>query len=339
MSATGDPTLADASGRTVDEAGGRLGGLGGRFQRLRGLRSSALFSVFVLIIVIGALASDNFLTGSNAINIATQTTRVGIIVIGMTFVILAGGIDLSVGAITALASVVATEAFVQDLGTLPMVLVCIAVGLGLGLVNGALVAYGKVVAFIATLAMLATARGIALRLTEAIPNISSAATFNTIGTGRWFGVPIPVYVFALLCIIAWVLLNRTTFGRRTIALGGNAEAARLAGIDVRRHTLLLYGFSGLMCGLAAVVITAQLASGSPNTGLGYELDAIAAVIIGGTALSGGRGTLTGSIIGILILTTLTNIFTLLNYPSDIRQIAQGIIIVVAVLLQGRQRSS
>lgn len=330
--------LADASGRLVGEPAGGLAGVGAGFSRLREYRVMGLLAVYVVILVAGALLNDRFAELNNFSNIAAQASTIGIVTIGATFVIMAGGIDLSVGSVLALASVVGTERAVQGAGWPAMVLVTVLVALAAGAINGLLIAYGRVVAFIATLAMFASARGLALRITESIPNIVGDQTFKDLAIGRLLGVPAAVYIFALVAVAGWVLLNRTTFGRRTVAIGGNAEASRLAGIDVKRHTVLLYVLSGLCVGIAAVLLSGRIATGSASSGEGYELDAIAAVIIGGTALSGGRGTMVGSILGILILTTLTNIFTLLQFPADIRQIATGIIIVGAVLLQGRQRA-
>ena len=258
----------------------------------------------------------------------------------MTFVITGGGIDLSVGAIVALSSVWATTLATQSLARgnhwTVMVLVALLVGLGCGLINGLLVAYGGVVPFIATLAMLAAARGlaeiIAQRRTQIVERPRASPTSS--GTTCW----------ASRCwssssrwsrSIGWVVLNRTTFGRRTFAVGGNPEAARLAGINVKRHTVALYAIVGLCCGIAAVMIVARTTTGSSTHGTLYELDAIAAVVIGGTLLSGGRGTIVGTVLGVLIFTTLSNVFTQNNLSSSAQSVAKGIIIVVAVLLQQR----
>jgi ribose transport system permease protein len=257
----------------------------------------------------------------------------------MTFVILGGGIDLSVGAIVALAGVCASTGASQALGWLAMTAICIGVAALVGVLNGALIAYGRMVPFIATLAMLVAARGLAQHITGGVPQTVNDATFNDIGSALVLGVPLPVWIFAAVVVVGWIVLNRTTFGRRTIAIGGNAEASRLAGIDVARQTLVLYVISGLCAGIASVLLTARLTSGSNDVGNLYELDAIAAVIIGGTRLTGGRGTLAGSIVGVLIFTLISNIFVLENLPSDIQSIAKGVIIVAAVLLQGRSASS
>jgi ribose transport system permease protein len=292
--------------------------------------------VLVVLVIVGALLSPFFATWSNVLTMLTQASIIGVISVGMTFVIISGGIDLSVGALVALASVVATLTSVQDAGWVVMIVVGLAVGAGAGLVNGALIAYGRLVPFIATLAMLASARGLAELLSGGTPQTSVQTTFNDIGSSKLIGIPVSVWVFAVVVAAGWVLLNRTTFGRRTFALGGNREAARLSGINVRRHIMVLYVLSGLTAGIGAVLLTARLTSGSNSVGQLYELDAIAAVIIGGTRLAGGRGTLVGSILGVLIFEVITNIFVLKNLETDAQNIAKGAIIVAAVLLQGRR---
>jgi ribose transport system permease protein len=306
-------------------------------RSLLALPNAGLVGVFILFIVAGTLASPQFLTQSNIITILTNASVIGIISVGMTFVILAAGIDLSVGALVALAAVWSTTNVNQSKGWVVMVAVALLVAVGCGAVNGVLIAYGRIVPFIATLAMLAAARGLALNISGGVPQVVTVEAFNRIGGGKLLGVPNPVWAFALVVIAGWVLLNRTTFGRRTVAIGGNAEASRLAGINVKRHTLLLYVLSGLCCGIAAILLTGRLTSGSNAFGNLYELDAIAAVIIGGTRLSGGRGTLIGSVLGVLIFTIINNVLILRNIESDIQSIAKGAIIVAAVLLQGRNK--
>jgi len=264
---------------------------------------------------------------------------IGVVSIGMTFVITAGGIDLSVGAVVGLASVWATTTGTQllaaDVHWIFMVSTALLVGAAAGLINGVLVAYGQIVPFIATLAMLAAARGLAEILANRQTQIIRVRGFLDAFTGNLLGIPVLVWIFALVAVAGWVLLNRTTFGRRTFAVGGNPEAARLAGIRVKRHTMLLYGLVGLAAGIAAVMIMARTTAGSSTHGTLYELDAIAAVVIGGTLLSGGRGTIVGTVFGVLIFTTLTNVFTLNNLSISAQAIAKGVIIVVAVLLQQR----
>jgi ribose transport system permease protein len=213
------------------------------------------------------------------------------------------------------------------------------VGTGAGLVNGFLIAYGRLVPFIVTLAMLVSARGLAQQISNKRTQIVEDDAIPALARTDVLGIPLMVYVFAVVVVVGWLLLNRTTFGRRTFAIGGNEEAARLAGINVRRHTVLLYMISGLCCGIAAILLVAQTTTGSSTHGDLYELDAIAAVIIGGTLLSGGRGTLIGSILGVLVFTTITDIFILNNLPTEVQNIAKGLIIVAAVLLQRRTHAN
>jgi ribose transport system permease protein len=220
-----------------------------------------------------------------------------------------------------------------------MVVCALAVGGGCGLVNGLLIAYGRIVPFIVTLAMLISAQGLAEQISGKRSQIVTDPTIVAIANTRLLGIPLLVYIFAAVVVVGWVVLNRTTFGRRTFAIGGNPEAARLAGLNVRRHTVALYVVSGLCCGIAAIMIASLTTTGSSTHGDLYELDAIAAVIIGGTLLSGGRGTLVGSILGVLVFTTITNLFVLNNLPIEVQNIAKGAIIVAAVLIQSRARRS
>jgi ribose transport system permease protein len=294
-----------------------------------------LVLVLVLLIIVGTATSDTFLTTSNVRNILVSSSVIGVVTVGATFVIIGGGIDLSVGAIVALASVWATTLQTQSYGPWVMVACALLVGAGAGIVNGVLIAYGRLVPFIVTLSMLVGARGLAARLAENRTQLVNQQGIKSIATTDVAGVPLLVVVLALVGLIGWLLLNRTTFGRRVFAVGGNAEAARLAGIDVRRTTLWLYTLSGVCCGIAAVMIMARTTTGSSTHGQLYELDAIAAAIIGGTLLSGGRGTIIGALLGVGVFTTITNIFILNNLSTDVQNIAKGAIIVAAALLQRR----
>ncbi|NUT45336.1 MAG: ABC transporter permease [Thermoactinospora sp.] len=301
-------------------------------------RHLGLVAALVLLAVVGLVTRpDTFATTSNLVSILSLAATIGVITVGMTFVIIGGGIDLSVGAIMALASVWATTLATQEFGPFVMVICALLVGTGAGLVNGLLISYGRLVPFIATLAMLVAARGLAQRMSDRKTQLVQAenTALVELSTTRWLGIPLLVFIFALVVALGWIVLNRTTFGRRTYAVGGNPEAARLAGIDVRRHTMLLYALSGLCCGIAAVLIMARTTTGSSTHGDLYELDAIAAVIIGGTLLTGGRGTIIGSILGLLIFTLITNLFILNGLNTSDQLIAKGLIIVVAVLLQRR----
>ena len=309
--------------------------LGTSFGRIAGLVLALL-----LICVVGTITSgEQFASTANALTILRLAATIGVVSIGMTFVITGGGIDLSVGSIVALASVwcttLATQTMAEDFHWILIVLTAVAVGTGCGVVNGLLVAYGRVVPFIATLGMFASARGLAENISDRKTQIVGVDGFTDFFRADVVGIPVLVIMFAVVAVIGWVVLNRTTFGRRTFAVGGNPEAARLAGIDVRRHTLMLYAIVGLCCGIAAVMIVARTTTGTSTHGQLYELDAIAAVVIGGTLLTGGRGTIVGTVLGVLIFTTLSNVFTQNDVSNATQNVAKGIIIVAAVLLQQR----
>jgi ribose transport system permease protein len=300
------------------------------------VRNIGLITVLAILAGLGALTKPaQFLTTGNLVTLLLLASTIGVITVGMTFVIIGGGIDLSVGAVMALASVWATTLETQSYGPVVMVWTAVIVGTATGLVNGLLIAYGRVVSFSATLAMLAGARGLAQFLSDRKSQLvrPEAAAVNELADQRFLGLPLLVYIFLGVVVVGWIVLNRTTYGRRTFAVGGNPEAARLAGIPVKRHTASLYALSGLCAGIAAVMIIARTTTGSSTHGEFYELDAIGAVVIGGTLLSGGRGTLIGSILGVLVFTTLTNLFILNRFETEIQNIAKGVIIVLAVLVQ------
>ncbi|GAA2031944.1 ABC transporter permease [Pseudokineococcus marinus] len=304
-------------------------------------RTLGLVAVLVLIVVAGvATAGSQFASVPTAFTILNYAAVIGVVSIGMTFVITGGGIDLSVGSLVGLSSIwastVATQTIAAGSHWAVMVFTAVAVGAVAGLVTGAVVAYGKVVAFIATLAMLIAARGLAELIAQNRTQVLDPDTgYSDALTGRVLGVPVLIWVFALVSLAGWFLLNRTTFGRRTVAVGGNPEAARLAGIKVQRHTMYLYALSGTCAGLGGAMILARVNSGSSTNGTLYELDAIAAVVIGGTLLAGGRGTVLGTVLGVLIFATLQNVFVQNNLSISTQSIAKGAIIVVAVLLQQR----
>lgn len=303
-------------------------------------RNAGLVVALVILCLVGvATSGERFASVDNLLTILRLAAVIGVVSIGMTFVITGGGIDLSVGAIVALSSVwattLATQAIATDVHWIVMVMTALLVGTVCGTINGFLIAYGRVVAFIATLAMLAGARGVAEIIANRRTQIITVDGFGDFFGGSVLGVPVLVLIFVAVGVAGWVLLNRTTFGRRTFAVGGNAEAARLAGIKVQRHTMALYALVGLCCGIAAVMLMARTTTGSSTHGTLYELDAIAAVVIGGTLLSGGRGTIVGTVFGVLIFTTLSNVFTLNNLSISAQSVAKGVIIVIAVLLQQR----
>lgn len=304
------------------------------------VRNAGLVLALALIVVVGAItAGDDFFQVSNMLTILRQASIIGVISVGMTLVIIAGGIDLSVGSVMGLASIVATLAAVQSFADashwIVMIALALAVGLAAGLVNGIVIAYGKVVAFMATLAMLVAARGLAEILAERRTLVIGSRDFIDFMNEDLLGVDILIWIFAIVAVAGWLILNRTTFGRRTVAIGGNREAARLAGINVKRHIMWLYAIAGLCAGIAAVMMIGRTTAGTSTHGTLYELDAIAAVVVGGTLLIGGRGTITGTVFGVLIFATLTNVFVQNNLSSSVQAVAKGVIIVVAVLLQQR----
>lgn len=303
-------------------------------------RNLGLVVALLLLCIIGvATSGERFASVDNMLTVLRAASVIGVVSIGMTFVITGGGIDLSVGAIVALSSVWATttgtQAMADDIGWVAMVFAAVVVGAACGAVNGLLVAYGRIVPFIATLAMLAAARGLAEIISDRKTQIIRNQGFTDLFGSEPLGIPFIVVIFVVVAAGGWFLLNRTTFGRRTFAVGGNPEAARLAGIKVQRHTVYLYALLGTTCGIAAVMLMSRTTTGTSTHGQLYELDAIAAVVIGGTLLSGGRGTVTGTLFGVLIFTVLTNVFTLNNLSISAQAVAKGVIIVIAVLLQQR----
>ncbi|TDC60787.1 ABC transporter permease [Micromonospora sp. KC207] len=338
------PPVEPAATAAVGKTPGHGAGAAGRLSWWRGdggegaRRNLGLIGVLVVLVVIGMATRPDLYGNSswvwdNMLTILKLASVVGVVTVGMTFVIIGGGIDLSVGAIVALAGVWATTLATQSYGTGGMIFTALTVGVGVGLVNGLLVSYGKLVPFIATLAMMVAARGLAAEISDKQTQVSSNGTINGIASTSLLGIPLLVYILAAVVVAGWVLLNRTTFGRRTVAVGGNPEAARLAGINVRRHTVLLYALSGLCCGIAAIMLTAQANSAQAAMANLYELDAIAAAIIGGTLLSGGRGTIIGSLLGVIIFSTITNLFAINGLSTEAQNMVKGGIIVAAVLIQ------
>jgi ribose transport system permease protein len=301
-------------------------------------RNLGLVGVLVVLVIIGIatrpeLYGDATWVRNNIFTILQQASAIGVVTVGMTFVIIGGGIDLSVGAIIAVAGVWSTTLATQSYGAGGMIFTAVVVGIAVGLINGVLISYGRLVPFIATLAMMVAARGLAAQISGKQTQVSANSTINDIATIKILGIPLLVIILALVVAAGWVLLNRTTFGRRTVAIGGNPEAARLAGINVKLHTVLLYALSGLCCGIAALMLTAQATSAQAAMANLYELDAIAAAIIGGTLLSGGRGTIIGALFGVLVFSTITNLFAINNLSTEVQNMVKGGIIVAAVLVQ------
>jgi ribose transport system permease protein len=302
------------------------------------LRNLGLVGVLAVLVIIGIvtrpeLYGDAGWVRTNIFTILQQASAIGVVTVGMTFVIIGGGIDLSVGAIIALAGVWSTTLATQSYGALGMIFTAVVVGIVVGLVNGVLISYGRLVPFIATLAMMVAARGLAAQISGKQTQVSANAAINDIATAKVAGIPLLVVILAAVVAAGWVLLNGTTFGRRTVAVGGNPEAARLAGIDVKRYTVLLYALSGLCCGIGAIMLTSQATSAQAAMANLYELDAIAAAIIGGTLLSGGRGTIVGALFGVLVFSTITNLFAINNLSTEVQNMVKGGIIVAAVLVQ------
>jgi ribose transport system permease protein len=308
-----------------------LGGLG---------RDLGLVLALAALLVLGlATSGERFLSVNNLLVVLQQAAIIGVISIGVTFVITSGGIDLSVGSVMGLstvwASTLATQTMAEDFHWIIMVLTAVLVGTAAGTISGIIVAYGGVVSFIATLAMLVAARGLAEIISDRRTQIVRVDGFSDFFRGDVLGIPVIVWIFVLVAVAGWFLLNRTTFGRRTVAIGGNPEAARLAGIKIRRHTVMVFALSGMTAGIAGVMMLARTTAGSSTNGYLYELDAIAAVVVGGTLLIGGRGTIVGTVLGVLIFATLTNIFIQNNLSISVQALAKGAIIVGAVLLQQR----
>jgi ribose/xylose/arabinose/galactoside ABC-type transport system permease subunit len=301
----------------------------------RGPLSPRQFGTFIgLVVLCGVLwiLTPHFLTVSNLLNVAEQTSINALVSVGMTFVILSAGIDLSVGSLVALAGVVLGTAL-QTGQPLPIALaLALATGFACGIGNGLLISWGGLPPFIVTLGTMSIARGAALLFTEGRPISGFGAGFRALATARAGFVPAPVIIMAAVYAAAHFVLTRTTFGRYVYAIGGNEEATRLSGVAIRFHKTMIYGVSGLMSATAAVILTARLNSAQPIAGMMYELDAIAATVIGGTSLMGGEGTLGGTLVGALIMGVLRNGLNLLGVSSFLQQIVIGAVIVVAVLL-------
>ncbi|HXG87133.1 MAG TPA: hypothetical protein VNJ02_02265 [Vicinamibacterales bacterium] len=297
----------------------------------RARQFGTVIGLLVLSAVLWAL-SPHFLTVANLLNIAQQTTINAVVAVGMTYVILSGGIDLSVGSIVALSGV-ALGAALQSGQALPVALVvALGVGVACGLVNGAIVSWGRLPPFIVTLGMMSIARGMALLFTEGRPVSGFDEGFRSLATGRVGFIPVPVIITGVVYVIAHVVLTKTTFGRYVYAIGGNEEATRLSGVSIGFHKTMIYAVSGLMSAVAAIMLTARLNSAQPIAGMMYELDAIAATVIGGTSLMGGEGSLGGTLVGALIMGVLRNGLNLLGVSSFLQQIVIGAVIIGAVLV-------
>jgi len=307
--------------------------------------------VFALILLIAgiSLAEPKFLSPTNIFNVLTQSSIYGIMALGMTLVIITKGIDLSVGSILAFSGIVAaslgqvagaTTKFFPSLGEMPVIvpiLAALLIGAVLGGINGSLIAYTGIPAFIATLGMMTMARGMTLMYTGGKPVSQLTPDFMFIGSKVGI-IPVPVIIYLLMAFITWVLLNHTAFGKNVYAIGGNTKAAEVSGVNVKKNLVILYVFTGLLCAVAALVFAGRVGSVHPGAATGYELTAIASAVIGGTSFDGGIGTVSGTIIGALVLGVLRNGLTLLGVQAYWQQVLEGLIIIVAVIIDMRKNA-
>ncbi len=302
--------------------------------RLKAQRSRQIgtFAGLVALCLVLWAATPHFLTVSNLLNVLEQTSINAIVAVGMTYVIISGGIDLSVGSVLAVSGIALALALEGGVPAPAAIVLALATGTASGLANGILITFGRLPPFIATLGMMSVARGAALMLAEGRPISGFSEGFRALATARLLVVPAPVLLTAVVYLVAHFVLVRTVFGRATYAIGGNEEAARLSGVHVRFHKTAVYGVAGLTSAVAAILLTARLNSAQPTAGTMYELDAIAATVIGGTSLLGGEGTLVGALIGALIMGVLRNGLNLLNVSSFFQQVVIGAVIIGAVLI-------
>jgi ribose transport system permease protein len=292
----------------------------------------------LLIIIVLSILSPNFLSLNNILNILRQVSINALIAFGMTFVILTGGIDLSVGSMLALASALTAGMLASGVDPILAILLGLLAGGLMGAFNGLIITKGKVAPFIATLATMTIFRGITLVYTDGRPitGLSDSVTITMIGRGYFFGIPVPVILMLISYLILYLILKKTTFGRKTYAIGGNEEASILSGIKVDRVKIWIYSLTGMLSALAGIILTSRLNSAQPTAGVTYELDAIAAVVLGGTSLAGGRGWIFGTLIGALIIGVLNNGLNLLDVSSFFQQVVKGGVILLAVLLDRKK---
>lgn len=304
----------------------------GRIDRRSILQRFGLLFVFIFFALGLSMLSDRFLTVSNLTNVLRQASINGIVAVGMTFVILTGGIDLSVGSMLALSVVIGADLMKGGTPVSLAILASLGIGAGLGLINGIFIAKAKIPPFIATLGMYTVARGLALMFTQGQPITGLPDAFRFLGTGMLGPVPMPIILAGLAFLIGGFVLRRTSFGEYIYLLGDNPVAARLAGLPSQWVTMAVYAISGLCSALAGLILVARLDSAQPTIGVGYEFNAIAAVVVGGTSFSGGEGTLVGTLLGALLIETLNNGMNLLNISSLWEQVAKGLVIAIALLL-------
>ncbi|HEY2000635.1 MAG TPA: ABC transporter permease [Paraburkholderia sp.] len=287
-----------------------------------------------LIVLCGLFAflTPNFMSLGNLLNVVLQVSIIAILGFGMTYVLLLGDIDLSVGAVMALVGTVAAVAMQHGMHPVVAVLAAMIAGVALGWVNGALSALLTIPSFIVTVATMGVFRGLAYIASAGVPISIDDDRFASLGNGAFLGIAIPIWVLALLLLINHFVLSRTVFGRKAYLAGGNREAALYSGINVRRLRIFIFMISGLMASIGGVLMTSRLYSAQPNAGMGYELDAIAAAVLGGTSLSGGYGTIIGTLIGALIIGVINNGMNLLSVPYFYQLIVKGVVILVAVCI-------
>lgn len=301
-----------------------------KIAKLIGENSTLL--VFIIMLVVAGFLSDRFYSADNITNVLRQSVPLGLATLGMLFVILTGGIDLSVGAIMALVSVV-VALMIPDIGLWPALAVGIIMATIIGAFAGILVTWFNIAPFIATLAMMTIARGLGLIISKGQPVFIDDPALIEFGTGYLFGIPLPVYVFGIFILLAQFLYKHTVFGRLVVSIGSNETATRFAGIRVNYYKLAVYALSGLACGIAGILATTRTGVGSPVLAVGFELDVIAAVVVGGASLAGGRGTVINTIIGVLILSIISNLMNLMNISGYNQQVVKGVIIIIAVMLE------
>jgi ribose transport system permease protein len=326
---TADPTGCTASAgsdRPSPSAASRL------LSRLLGSSTSAIVVALIVCCVIMSIVSDRFFTTSNIYNIVAQSAVVGIAAVGGTLIIITGGIDLSVGSSLGMSGIFAALAMQSGQGAVVGIIVAVAVSVLVGMFNGASVTLLKLAPFIVTLAVLGMARGLTLQVSQGQSIYNLPTGFTALGGGTIAGVPISAIVTVIAFILGHILLTKTTFGHRVFAVGGNREAARLSGINVNRVTFFVYAIAGVCVGIASVILVGRLGSATPTGGTGAELQVIAAVVIGGTSLFGGKGSMIGTFVGVLLIGVINNGLTLLNVSPFLVQFMQGALIFIAVVL-------
>ena len=298
---------------------------------------SELTTVIALIILMAVITiiNSNFLTANNLLNLLLQVTSNALIAFGMTFVILTGGIDLSVGSILALSSALTAGLLGSGMPVTLAILISLILGCILGMMNGLLISYGKLAPFIVTLATMTIFRGATLVYTNGNPitkGLSDTFLFQFLGQGYIVGIPFPVIIMFIVFIVLYVLLHKTSFGKSVYAIGGNEKAAYISGVKLNKVKIIIYSISGIMASISGLIITSRLSSAQPTAGASYEMDAIAAVVLGGTSLSGGKGRILGTLIGALIIGVLNNGLNIIGVSAFWQQVVKGVVILIAVLI-------